>query len=188
VVVVVVVVRSRRVGDSLARRSRRVAGSMVGDSLVRRVVVGDSLVRRVVVGDSLVHLDPDRDPCPCLLVAELLGAELAPPLAPVPYPKRRSVSTPCAQSASVLGDAAFWRGAASLSAARRAHRSRSSSGRLRSSATVARASAEANATRIIAARLRSTSPSAGERCSVCGRAVPAGHPTLARWLARQHLM
>jgi len=181
-VVVVVVVRSRRVGDSLARRSRRVAGSMVADSLVRRVVVGD----------SLVHLDPDRDPCPCLLVAELLGAELAPPLAPVPYPKRRSVSTPCAQSASVLGDAAFWRGAASLSAARRAHRSRSSSGsstcRLRSSATVARASAEANATRIIAARLRSTSPSAGERCSVCGRAVPAGHPTLARWLARQHLM
>ena len=108
-VVVVVVVRSRRVGDSLARRSRRVAGSMVGDSLVRRVVVGDSLVRRVVVGDSLVHLDPDRDPCPCLLVAELLGAELAPPLAPVPYPKSRLVSTPCTTVAGVLGDAVYGR-------------------------------------------------------------------------------
>src|SRR5260221_14788614 len=73
-------------------------------------MVVDSLARRVVVGDSLVHLDPERDPCPCLLVADLLATEPTPPLAPVPYSKSRSVSTPCAQSASVLGDAVYGRG------------------------------------------------------------------------------
>ena len=75
----------------------------------RSRMVGDSLARRVVVGNSLVHLDPDRDPCPCLLVAELIVAELAPPLAPVQYPKRRSVSTPCTTVAGVLGDAVYGR-------------------------------------------------------------------------------